>query len=146
MSALRTKVQTYLLKTFKYCHLNVFEISEYWQRIITYLFQMSFVFHALNQQMIPYCSGTERVPKHIHPSICHLCESIIPGTWDTLVNRQRPLQVPIVAQQVTDLTFSLWRCGFDPWFVSVGLRIQHFCKLQHRSQMQLGSSVAMAVM
>ena len=51
------------------------------------------------------------------------------------------LRVPVVTQQVNSPTLSLWGCGFDLWPLS--LEIQHCCKLWHRPQIRLGSSVAM---
>ena len=53
-------------------------------------------------------------------------------------------EVSIVAQQVKNLTVSVKMWVQSPATLS-GLRIQHCCKLQCRLQMQVGSSIAVAV-
>ena len=52
------------------------------------------------------------------------------------------LDVPTVAQQIKNLISIHEDVGLIPGLN--GLRIQHCCKLQGRSQMQLGSSAAVA--
>ena len=69
----------------------------------------------------------------------------VAGTVVSLQGKEFNLgRVPIVAWQVKNLTVSV-RMWVQSLASNSGLRTQHCCKLQHRSQMYFGSGIAVAV-